>query len=281
MAGAMAAAYKAPPAAAPIFSWTGFYGGVNVGYSFGRAHDDFNAFVPEPGFPCSPVLGGGALCPAGSDSSSMKGAIGGLQAGYNAQFGRYLAGIETDIQISGQKGSDSLGFAFPNPPIATPVVLAVSETESLKWLGTLRGRLGVTSDRWLVYGTGGLAYGEVKVNGSAAMTGVPLASNVGACFPAGCPFQPFAAWTNSQTRVGWTAGLGVERVIGNDDRWSVKAEYLHVDLGRVSTNFATLPMRAASVDAISGQSVPIAAGSGTISTHVTDDIVRVGANYRF
>ena len=283
LAGAMAAAYKAPPAAAPIFSWTGFYGGANVGYSFGTANDAFNAFVLEPVFPpCSPIAGGGSFCPAGGDSSAMKGAIGGLQAGYDYQFGRYLAGIETDIEISGQKGSDSLALGFPNPPFVTPVVLAASNAENLEWLGTLRGRLGITSDRWLAYGTGGLAYGEVKLNGSAAVTGAPVSGNIGSCVPAGCPFQPFAAWTNSQTRVGWTAGLGVERVIGNNDHWSVKVEYLYVDLGRVSTNFATLPMRPGSLDVgVGGQTIAIGPGSGTISTHVTDNIVRVGANYRF
>jgi outer membrane immunogenic protein len=268
---------KAPPPPAPVFSWTGFYAGANVGYSFGSAHNDFNAFAPNLGVvPCPPA--GLSLCAAGSDSDSLKGAIGGLQAGYNRQFGSYVAGIETDIQISGQKGSGS--FALSLPSSTPPAVMSVNTSESLDWLGTLRGRLGITSDRWLVYGTGGLAYGHVKTSGSAAVTAAPPAGIFACVTASGCPFLPFAAWGASQTKVGWTAGFGVERVIGND-HWSVRLEYLYVDLGRVNASFATPPLCIGNGTATTATCANDGAGSGTNSIHVTDNIVRVGGNYRF
>ena len=79
--------------------------------------------------------------------------------------------------------------------------------------------------------------GLLKVEGSAAATGFPAGVGL-ACIPNGCPFLPFGSWSDSKTKVGWTAGFGIERVIGND-HWTVKFEYLYVDLGTVGTTFAT------------------------------------------
>jgi outer membrane immunogenic protein len=101
----------------------------------------------------------------------MNGVIGGLQFGYNYQFGSYLAGIEADIQATGQRGTSN--FAVNTGLVTTPpTTLVGSDSEKLDWLGTLRGRLGVTVDRWLAYGTGGLAYGRVGTDGSLAVNGV-------------------------------------------------------------------------------------------------------------
>jgi outer membrane immunogenic protein len=282
-------AVKAPPPPAAVFSWTGFYVGGNVGYSWGRARDDFSASVPFSGIAptaCTPV--GAVVCAAASDSNALDGAIGGVQAGYNWQNGRYLAGIESDFQISGerQRGSNTVtayslitGSSGAGP--FNPDAITYNNSDRLNWLGTLRGRLGITTDRWLVYGTGGLAYGEVKVVGSAAATGVPIGSLPFSCISAsGCPFQPFGAWSNSQIPVGWTAGFGVERVLG-DYHWSVKLEYLYVDLGSVHTTFATQALCFGNGNTGGAGCGNLLPSSGTISTRVIDNIVRLGANYRF
>jgi outer membrane immunogenic protein len=280
---------KAPPPPAAVFSWTGFYVGGNVGYSWGSARDDFNASVPFSGpgsTACTPI--GSVVCAAASDSNRLDGAIGGLQAGYNWQYERYLAGIESDFQISGQRqrGSNTVtayslvtggGGAGPfNPDTVT-----YNNSDSLNWLGTLRGRLGVTTDRWLVYGTGGLAYGEVKIAGTTAATGIPIGGDITTCLTAsGCPFQPLGAWNNSQIPVGWTAGFGLERVLA-DDHWSVKLEYLYVDLGTVHTTFATQTLCLGNGNVGGAGCGTVSPSSGTISTRVIDNIVRLGANYRF
>jgi outer membrane immunogenic protein len=156
----------------------------------------------------------------------------------------------------------------------------LSESAKLQWLGTLRARAGVTFDRWLVYGTGGLAYGGVKVDAAATATGAPSAIFFAAtCLPNGCPFLPFGAGSSSRTRLGWTVGAGIEGALAGN--WTVKLEYLHVDLGSVDTTFATLPICAGNVVAAVGCCINLLPGTAAIRTRVTDEIVRVGLNYRF
>src|SRR5262245_2493048 len=72
---------QAPPPIAPLATWTGFYIGVNGGGAFGEANSDFN------------VAGGPTFA---SVDLSMKGAIGGGQAGYNWQTGPAVFGVEAD-----------------------------------------------------------------------------------------------------------------------------------------------------------------------------------------
>ncbi|MEI9406926.1 outer membrane protein [Mesorhizobium argentiipisi] len=164
---------EAPVAAS--YDWTGAYIGVNAGGGFGT-------------FSLDPAGGG----PGGFDLSSS-GFLGGIQAGYNWQVGQFVYGVEADIQAANIKGE----LSFGGPGLETKV----------DWFGTLRARIGYTPvDRFLVYGTGGLAYGHEKVS-------VP-----GADF--------------SKTRVGWTVGAGAEYAITNN--WSFKSEYLYTDLGKAT-----------------------------------------------
>jgi outer membrane immunogenic protein len=250
--------YKAPPVVA-LWSWTGFYAGLNVGYSGGRSRTTENFFDN----------GTGALLSTINNSFNMNGVIGGGQVGYNWQFDTWVVGIEADFQGSGQKGSGSvvcLG-AICSAPCPGPLCyerksevigggpVTGNLTERLSWFGTVRGRLGVTVTPWvLAYVTGGLAYGEVKSDLSVA--GINCLTPVSALFG------------NATTKAGWTVGAGLEgRIIGN---WTAKVEYLYIDLGTVAGTFVT----------------PIVAPSGGflatgISSHVTDNIVRVGVNYKF
>jgi outer membrane immunogenic protein len=92
---------------------------------------------------------------------------------------------------------------------------------------------------------------------------------------------PAGTWSNSVTKVGWVLGVGAERAI--TDGWSVKVEYLHVDLGRVNTTFGIPSQRSAFCGGFGTAAgyIPTLAGSGSISTRITDEIVRVGLNYKF
>jgi outer membrane immunogenic protein len=106
--------------------------------------------------------------------------------------------------------------------------------QQLPWFGTLRGRVGVTpADRWLVYGTGGLAYGEIRTD--ATFTGPPPLNCIapGPCAPAGAP----ATASFSTIKAGWVAGGGVETVLGLG--WTAKLEYLHVDFGNISNTLVS------------------------------------------
>jgi outer membrane immunogenic protein len=130
--------YTPPPA--PVYSWTGIYWGGNVGYSWGHSKHD------------ATFLGVGSI----SNSEKVDGVIGGVQTGYNYQFGTWVWGFETDIQASGQKGGSTLGVL----PLTS-----VTTDRKLEWFGTSRARLGfLWSPNVLVYGTGGVAYGQEQRN---------------------------------------------------------------------------------------------------------------------
>jgi outer membrane immunogenic protein len=272
---------KAPPPPPAVFSWTGFYGGVNAGYSWGNSSNDWNFFAANPGggtSVCPPA--GTALCIAGTDSNHMNGALGGIQIGYNWQTGRYVFGIETDFEATGQRGSQT--FTGINDTILfseAPAPMAATYTEKLPWLGTFRGRVGITSDHTLFYATGGLAYAEVKNTGSATISGIniivpPPGIQGPPCTTGTCPL---ANWSNSTVRAGWTLGTGIEQAFASN--WSLKVEYLFVDLGRVNTTFATFAGCFSGLGP--GGCANMVPGAGTISSRITDNIVRVGINYKF
>ena len=256
---------KAPiyetPAVAPVYNWTGFYVGVNGGGSWGRSNPDV---VYDPSSRLS-------VAAVSSASQSIKGALGGLQAGYNVQTGAFLFGLETDIQITGQKGDalstvtvtsqgGCLAPCLPPPPTVDKAPL--NYEQKLPWFGTLRGRVGVApADRWFIYATGGLAYGEIRTN--ATFTVPPGRPCLGPCTP--MPGGSVAG-NFSQTRAGWVAGAGVEAALGGG--WTGKLEYLHVDFGDISNTFVPI-------------ATPPFFGTLRASGRVTDDIVRFGVNYRF
>ena len=114
-----AAGYYSAPAPLSGFSWMGPYLGANLGYEWGEVSNN----------PTKP-----------------SGIFGGIQAGYNWQFGQFVTGIETDIQASA--ASDTFApWQFSNP-----------------WFGTLRGRAGVAIGNVLLFATAGLAYGSLNVD---------------------------------------------------------------------------------------------------------------------
>lgn len=125
--------YKAP-VAAPVWSWTGFYVGANVGVA--RARTD---------------VSGGVL--TGPFDSTKTGVIGGVQAGYNWQFNSLVVGLEGDISAASLNRSTSAGSLG---------LTGDTFNARMPWLGTVRGRIGWAFDRTLVYGTGGAAFAQLK-----------------------------------------------------------------------------------------------------------------------
>jgi outer membrane immunogenic protein len=231
-----------PPAVTPAPLWTGWYIGANIGGSFGTAKESAS-FPPTVVLPTSQF---------GSASSDLDGVIGGGQIGYNWQTGNWVLGIEADFQGSSERASTSLigtgsisGIGILAPPTTT-FTGTLNIAEKLDWFGTVRGRLGVLAGpNWLLYGTGGLAYGQLDTDTTLTVAGISAANNF------------------STTRAGWTAGGGIEGWITQN--WTAKVEYLYVDFGSFTNGFTGL-----------GVFTPI-----TVSTHVTDNIVRVGVDYHF
>jgi outer membrane immunogenic protein len=153
-----AAPYVAP---VPVFTWTGFYAGVNAGYGWGSQK--------------------GA---ADADYGSLSGAQVGGTAGYNYQMGQIVLGMEGDMDWSNAKNTKG---AY------------ISKQTSI---GTVRGRVGYSVDRVLLFTTGGYAGGAVERTASAASA---------------------SDWHN-----GYALGAGMEYAITNNV--SAKAEYLYTDL---------------------------------------------------
>jgi outer membrane immunogenic protein len=238
------APYVKAPIVAPVYNWTGFYIGGNVGYSWGRSNDTSTL-----------TNGAGGALITTATGSNLDNVVGGGQIGYNWQVDRsWVLGLEADFQGTGEKGN--INYTCP-AGVCTPTTggLAVTPgpavpltaTQQIDWFGTVRGRVGVlATPTWMVYGTGGLAYGEVK-------TGVT---------------SPLATVSATNTNVGWTAGAGIEGVIGGN--WTAKLEYLYVDLGKVSGGLNT------GVAALGGGTL-----SQNYNSHVTDNVVRLGINYRW
>jgi outer membrane immunogenic protein len=128
------------------FSWTGPYVGLNLGYAFGR-EDDVGLFDDDNGGFQGDV---GTLEPDG--------VFGGVQLGYNFQVDRFVGGVETDFQFSSQE--DDLEFDNFDDGDGDGAVYSGRANSDQDYFGTLRLRAGVAFDRVLVYGTGGLAYGN-------------------------------------------------------------------------------------------------------------------------
>ena len=143
--------YKMPPPMQAVYTWTGFYLGVNVGGGWSNANTDFST----AGFPSFANV-----------DNHMAGVIAGGQAGYNWQSGAMVFGIEADFQYSGMKG----GISAPCPA----GLCAASFDQNMPWFGTARGRLGYASAGWLIYATGGYAYTRLESNASASAGGLSV-----------------------------------------------------------------------------------------------------------
>ena len=145
-----------------------------------------------------PYIGGNLGYAWGSvDNNPTKpsGVSGGIQGGYNWQNGPFVFGLEGDIQITGSDGTFA-PWKFSNP-----------------WFGTVRGRAGYAFNNIYLYGTGGLAFGELRA-------------------------ETFGL-TETHTNVGWTVGVGAE--FGLVQNWTAKIEYLYVDLSDSRFTITGLP----------------------------------------
>jgi len=145
---------SAPPApvvaSAPVFTWTGFYVGVNAGYGWNANDDD--VVIPGVGT---------------FEADDEGGFVGGGQIGYNHQIGSFVLGAEADIQYADIGGDNDFDG-----------ILNGDDGDDESWFGTVRARAGVAFDRALVYATGGLAYGEVS-NGFSSPDDVSVGWTIG------------------------------------------------------------------------------------------------------
>jgi outer membrane immunogenic protein len=148
----------------------------------------YTAVAPASGYSWTgPYLGGNLGYQWGSTSGTAgnpSGIAGGVHGGYNWQTGQFVFGGEADISASA--ASDTFAaWKFSN-----------------RWFGTVRGRVGYALNNILFYGTGGVAFGDGRVQ--------------------------LGGLSEGQTHFGWTAGVGME--VGLTSSLSARVEYLFVDL---------------------------------------------------
>jgi outer membrane immunogenic protein len=202
-----ASAAAASAQAFGVYDWTGPYGGVNAGYADGDFDLEAFLFIDEDTDFFPDELAGGEF--PTSRSFSGDGYVAGIYGGWNLQMGNVVVGLEGDIQYSDVSSSAHIpnapGGADDNPDGATEFGFDVG------YYGTLRGRAGWAWERLLVYATAGGAMGSVNFD-----RGYRVGSEL---------LQESA----SNTRYGWTAGAGVEFAL--DEFWTVRGEYMRVDLG--------------------------------------------------
>jgi outer membrane immunogenic protein len=171
------------------------------------------------------VNGGGGWGHSNWDTAggiSTSGGVVGGTVGYNYQYDRAVFGVEGDIDWANINGGTTTA--------GCPLGCQTKDT----WLSTVRGRLGYAAGRFMPFVTGGAAFGDIRASTPALAGG-------------------------NTTNAGWTVGAGIEfALVGN---WTAKAEYLYVDLGKLSCG----------------------AGCGAPVDNVsfTANIVRGGINYRF
>ena len=240
--------YAPPPI--PTFTWTGAYFGVNAGYAFDH-EGKFRTTDPV-------VLGLGTR----GQTLSSDGFTGGGQIGYNYQLGGSFGsfggpgsgivfGIEADAAYTDLSRSRSVTYGADALALSG---FTANYRSGLDYLGTVRGRLGYSFGQFLIYGTGGFAYGGVDNRLTVTAPGFA------------------AAGSRSRMETGYAYGGGIEYALPTSSflnffkssAVTLKAEYLHYDLGRSSI------------------AVNNAAGN-QFNTRVSNDgdLARIGLNYKF
>src|SRR5215470_1317580 len=243
----------------PLFAlpaWSGCYVGVNLGGVTGRDRDNWTR-ITETGDVGAPgggslsgfAVGAGTVIPAAADGTlNGSGVTGGGQIGCIVQSGVWVWGAEADIQYTGLSGSRTA----TSVGTGTIVPGQISESFSSHWLSTVRGRVGYATGPVLFYGTGGVAF-----------AGVNFADQI--CFPT-AGFPGCNAASSNSTPVGFAVGGGIEWAFAPS--WSVRAEYLWVDLGTTSFD-SSFSNQAFSLSTI------------THNHHLTENIGRLGLNLKF
>jgi outer membrane immunogenic protein len=227
---ALGATAQAASAGSATYNWTGGYIGGQLGYGWsntatGETHmyqdaegtDEYSG-SPLPGF-----------------SYPGNGFLGGGEIGANWTAGPMVLGLVGDLSAAGIRGTyadDDLGFATDT---------------TINWLGTARVNVGTPMGNWLLYGTGGLAFGGVTAGLHDTYDDDVVNSSA------------------TSTNVGWTIGAGI--ATGLSSHWVLKAEYLYVDLGSHNYSFS--------------EPDPPGFPLITSSARVTANILKASLDYKF
>jgi outer membrane immunogenic protein len=298
-------AVKGPPVPppVPVYNWTGWYVGVNAGASLGDAETDIHdattvtTAVHVIGLPAlGPFFGGNTIGFGNHDQGQPNGFMGGGQIGYNWQYSPLIVvGVEADFQGALERDHFTRTDNFSGIDVRVPITSssffpataagsrALDFHSEIDWFGTVRARAGYVwgNGNVMSYLTGGLAYGEVKINGTSIASGTIT----------GNPFPGFSvteSFSQSHMNTGWVAGYGTEAVIDfwGLHNWTWKIEGLWMDLGSVDATGTGIgpTTTTGGIGCLVGRTCTFstgASGQTTTHTHFTDGILRAGLNYKF
>ena len=247
--------------AADATPWTGAYIGFNGGIDVGQNGLADGIGYSAPSFSSSAIL---------NDEQYNHVTVGGIigpQIGANWQFAQtWLVGLEADWVFDDSENIAACVASClqtpPGPPFAN-YAISLTDQERLHWFATLRPRLGyITGDTlWFLTAGGVLAGVDVEVRQNITVSGTPS------------PLVPSStAISPTHTNLGFTVGGGIETRIS--DNWSLKAEYLYLDLGGVIDSFSV--SEAGNTSGIAGAVLETQTNS-----HLHDHIFRAGLNYKF
>jgi outer membrane immunogenic protein len=238
-------------AASAQTDWNGFYAGGNIGGALGRSTANTSTVFSagEYFFPDSVP----AIESAGRQKLSANSFTGGLEAGINAQSGSIVFGGELDYESL--RMSDSASTTVPYPCCAG-TSFTVDQSFKTNWLVTARPRIGFTIGPSLLYATGGLAVTKVDYHAQFSDTGGGASED---------------AFVN-KAKYGWVGGFGIA-FPGPSEHFSVKAEYLYTDFGRLTMTSSNL----------TAFTPPVAfpANEFTHSMALHAHVIRAGIDYRW
>ncbi|MFC6788526.1 outer membrane protein [Methylobacterium komagatae] len=218
------------PTAAPLptFTWTGFYAGLNAGYAQGRDT------LKDLGSPS-------VISALGTNTVNLKseGFTGGGQVGYNYRLRSgdgFVLGVEGDAQYAGLHRKRNLQ-SNPEIPADGPAGLGYTDRDNLgvesttNSLYTIRGRAGYAFDRFLVYGTGGVAFGDIRMHGSYTSEELSYQNQI----LVGTYPDTQKSFRLRGIQTGYAAGGGIEYALPDRadtaNPVTIRVEYLHYDLG--------------------------------------------------
>jgi outer membrane immunogenic protein len=236
-------------------NWSGLQAGINLGAAISTAS---SRVTPAGCFltgACDTVANN-RLRSDTDDLGSLSPIFGGI-FGYNYQFGPWVVGAELGVNYDGQSSHNSV-----NRPVVAPLAgnFIHSESVTLDWLGTVRGKVGYAFDNLIAgksilpFVAGGFAFGKVDSSTNVSFTTTTDVYH----------------GRKSQVQPGWTIGTGAALAL--DSQWSLQAEYLYVDLGSFSY---TSPC----VTAVCTAFTPAPSYANRVTSNL--HIVRLGLTYRF
>jgi outer membrane immunogenic protein len=234
------APYIAPPP--PVFTWTGFYIGVNAGANFNGSQNP--VFVPNAG-----LAGAAGLFPGVTNTAGF---TGGGQIGYNWQVSQFVFGLEGDADFLQRHNADGVFPTVDDGPLGT---FTVAGGRRNAVVGSIRGRIGYAVDRALFYAVGGVAFG-----GNSAPNKITFANGAGVV----CATCVFNSTGNTNNNIGELVGAGVEYAF--TPNWTGRVEYVHTFYNNKTITYA---------NGVPGQAFT------SNGFKFDTDVITVGLNYKF